>query len=56
MSSSFPVARFPTLLLRKYRGATKPLDKDTVAPTEGPSGEVLIARMCASKASFEEAR
>jgi RNA polymerase sigma-70 factor (ECF subfamily) len=44
--SSFPAARFPALPLRKDRAATEPLDKDTCAPTEEVSDEVLLARMC----------
>jgi RNA polymerase sigma-70 factor (ECF subfamily) len=46
MSSSFPAARFPTLPLRKDQEATDPLYKDTIAPTEEPSDETLIARIC----------
>ncbi len=46
MSSSFPAARFPALPLRKSRAVTEPLDKDTVAATEEPSDEALLARMC----------
>src|SRR5260221_2031481 len=46
MSSSFPAARFPALPLRKGRAVTEPLDKDTVAATEEPSDEALLARMC----------
>lgn len=46
MSSSFPVARFPTLPLSKGRAATEPLEKDTIAPTQEPSDEALLARMC----------
>src|ERR1700730_5703547 len=46
MSSSFPAARFPTLPLRKDREATEPIYKDAVAPTEEPSDEALIARIC----------
>ncbi|MGA2605928.1 MAG: sigma-70 family RNA polymerase sigma factor [Halobacteriota archaeon] len=46
MSSSFPAARFPALPLRKDRGATDPLYRDTVAPNEEPSDENLIAQMC----------
>jgi RNA polymerase sigma-70 factor (ECF subfamily) len=47
MSSSFPAARFPGVPLRKGRAATDPLHKDRVAPTEEPSDEALLARMCA---------
>lgn len=46
MSSSIPAARFPALPLSKGRAATEPLDKDTVAATEEPSDEGLLARMC----------
>ncbi len=48
MSSSYPAARFPTLTLRKDRAATDPVDRDTAAPTEEPSDEALLARMCAA--------
>jgi RNA polymerase sigma-70 factor (ECF subfamily) len=48
MSSSFPAARFPALPLREDRASTDPSYKDTVAPTEEPSDEALIARMCAA--------
>jgi RNA polymerase sigma-70 factor, ECF subfamily len=47
MSSSFPAARFPALPLRKGPEATGPLYEETVAATEGPSDEGLLARMCA---------
>jgi RNA polymerase sigma-70 factor (ECF subfamily) len=46
MSSSYPAARFSTLALRKDRAATAPVDRDTAAPTEEPSDEALLARMC----------
>jgi len=45
--SSFSAAHFQTLPLRNDRAATDPLCKDTVAPTEEPSDEALLARMCA---------
>jgi RNA polymerase sigma-70 factor (ECF subfamily) len=46
MSSSYSAARFPTLPLRKDLAATDPVDRDTVAQTEEPSDEALLARMC----------
>jgi RNA polymerase sigma-70 factor, ECF subfamily len=49
MSSSFPAARFPALPLRNDRAATKSSCKDTVVPTEEPSDEELIARICADE-------
>lgn len=39
-------ARFPALPVRKGRAASELLDKDTVAATEEPSDEALLARMC----------
>jgi RNA polymerase sigma-70 factor (ECF subfamily) len=51
VSSSFPAARFPALPLRKDREAANPAYiKDTVAPTEEPSDETLISRICANDA------
>jgi RNA polymerase sigma-70 factor (ECF subfamily) len=49
MSSSYSAARFPTLPLRKDRAATDPVDRDTAAPTDEPSDEALLARMCAAE-------
>jgi RNA polymerase sigma-70 factor (ECF subfamily) len=48
VSSSFPAARFPTLPLSKEKEAAQPIYKDTSAarPTQEPSDEVLIARIC----------
>ena len=48
MSSSLPAARFPTLPLSKEKEAAQPIYKDmsTVRPTQEPSDEVLIARIC----------
>jgi RNA polymerase sigma-70 factor (ECF subfamily) len=45
MSSSFPAARFPALPLRKEREETGPFYEETVAATEEPSDEGLLARM-----------
>src|SRR5258707_6905958 len=49
MSNSFPAARFPSLPLSQEKEAAKPIYKDTstVRPTQEPSDEVLIARICA---------
>jgi len=46
--SSFPAARFPALPLRQEKEAAEPIYKDTstVRPTQEPSDEVLIARIC----------
>jgi RNA polymerase sigma-70 factor (ECF subfamily) len=47
-SSSFSAARFPALPLHNSREAADPAYiKDTVAPTEEPSDETLVARICA---------
>ena len=48
MSDSFSATRFPALALRKDRAATDPIDRDTVVPTEEPSDQTLLARMCAA--------
>ena len=48
MSDSFPATRFPALALRKDRAATDPIDRDTVVPTEEPTDQTLLARMCAA--------
>lgn len=49
MSSSFPAAGFPALPLGKEKEAAELTYKDTsdVRPTEEPSDEALIARVCA---------
>jgi RNA polymerase sigma-70 factor (ECF subfamily) len=47
MSSSFPAARFPALLLRKEGAATNPLCENENSPIEEPSDETLISRICA---------
>jgi len=50
VSSSFPAARFPALPLREVEGrdTAAPVSKDTrrIRPTEDPSDETLIARIC----------
>ena len=48
MFTSFPAARFPTLPLSKEKEAAQPIYKDTSAarPTQEPSDEVLIGRIC----------
>ena len=48
MSNSFPATRFPALALRKGKAATDSLRGNTVAPSEEPSDEALLARMCAA--------
>jgi RNA polymerase sigma-70 factor (ECF subfamily) len=47
--NSFPAARFPALPLSQEKEAAEPIYKDTstVRPTQEPSDEVLIARICA---------
>jgi RNA polymerase sigma-70 factor, ECF subfamily len=49
MSSSFPATRFPVAPLSQDKEAAQPIYKDTstVRPTEEPSDETLIARICA---------
>jgi RNA polymerase sigma-70 factor (ECF subfamily) len=49
MSSSFPAARFPALPLGREEDAAQSLYENTsaVRPTQEPSDEVLIARICA---------
>ncbi len=56
MSSSFPIARFPSLPIGKENSAPEDIYKDTVAvteqraekaPVEEPSDTALIARVCA---------
>jgi RNA polymerase sigma-70 factor (ECF subfamily) len=44
--SSFPAARFPVIPLGKDRAESDPLHEETLARTEEPSDETLIARMC----------
>jgi len=48
MSSSFPAARFPALPLSKDKQKAHPIYKDTstLRPTEEPTDETLIARVC----------
>src|SRR5258708_33436574 len=48
MSDAFPATRFPALALRKDQAAIDPIDRDTVVPTEEPSDQTLLARMCAA--------
>jgi RNA polymerase sigma-70 factor (ECF subfamily) len=50
--SSFQAARFPALPLSTEKEAAHPLSEDTrtVSPTEEPSDETLIARICADDA------
>lgn len=52
MSSSLSAARFPALPLSQEKEAAQPIYKDTstVRPTEEPSDETLIARVCADDA------
>jgi RNA polymerase sigma-70 factor, ECF subfamily len=47
--NSFPAARFPALPLSQEKEAAQHIYKDasTVRPTQGPSDEALIARICA---------
>ncbi len=49
MSSSFSATRFPALPLSQEKQTAHPIYKDTstVRPTEEPSDEALIARVCA---------
>jgi RNA polymerase sigma-70 factor (ECF subfamily) len=46
--SSFPAARFPALPLSREKEAAEAISKDTstVRPTQEPSDEALIARIC----------
>jgi RNA polymerase sigma-70 factor (ECF subfamily) len=46
VSSSFSATRFPALPIGKDRESADPIYKDTVARTEEPSDETLIARIC----------
>jgi len=49
VSSSFPAARFPALPLSQEKEAAEPIYKDTstVRPTQEPSDEALITKICA---------
>ena len=52
MSSSLSAARYPVLPLSQEKEAAHPIHRDTstVRPTEEPSDETLIARVCADDA------